>query len=242
MPTPKTKRIVVLQSSYAPANVIANLNVTMNATFATPSNITAVNVSEEPSSSSGETSEYSMTFSITGGGTVGQVTLSFNAEGQDLATGVGVAKTSATTTTVPRSTAGTVTPIASPSAEHSRVWSQTAQDGANELVDQVTGVDMRVLAGSGYTVTQTVTSWDDDELIVAYAWKDALGATIVSGTVKLEAVAAAQGSYRLGDVVVVDDPPQGAQRVAGESRKALRERTREIMKEIRRRRREARGR
>lgn len=242
MPTPKTKRIIVLSSSYAPTDIIANLNVTMNATFVTPGNITTVNVTEEAASSSSESSEYSMTFAVTGGATVGQLTLSFTGEGQDLASGVGVAKTSATTTTVPRGTAGTVTPIASPNAYHERVWSQTALNGANELVDQVTGLDMRVLASSGYTVTQTVTSWDDDELIVAYEWKDATGGTIVSGTVKLEAVSAAQGSYTLGDVAVVDDPPQGAQRVAGETRRALRERIREVARAIRARRREARGR
>lgn len=65
---------------------------------------------------------------------------------------------------------------------------------------------------------------DDDELIVAYQWQDATGTTIVSGTVKLDATSAAQGSYTLGAVTVVDDPPQGAARLAGETRTALRER------------------
>jgi hypothetical protein len=242
MPSPKSKRIIVLQSSYAPTNVIANLNLTMNATFATPGTITTVNVTEDSSGAGAEASEYSMTFSVTGGATVGQLTLSFSGEGQDLASGVGMAKTSATTTTVPRATAGTVTPIATPDAYHERVWSQPALDGASELVDQVAGLDMRVKAESGYTVIQTVTSWDDDELIVAYEWKDAAGGTVLSGTVKLEAAAAAEGSYTLGDVTVVDDPPQGAQRLAGESRRALRERIRTVAREIRRNRREARGR
>jgi hypothetical protein len=242
MPTPKTKRIIVLSSSFSSTNIIANLNVTMNATFVTPSNITTVNVTEEAVSSSSESSEYSMTFAVTGGASVGQLTLSFTGEGDDLASGVGVAKTSATTTTVPRGTAGTVTPIVSPNAFQERVWSQTALNGANELVDQVTGLDMRVKAESGYTVTQTVTSWDDDELIVAYEWKNAAGTSVVSGTVKLEAVSAAQGSYTLADVVVVDDPPQGAQRLAGETRMALRERIREVARAIRARRREAHGR
>jgi hypothetical protein len=48
----------------------------------------------------------------------------------------------------------------------------------------------------------------------------------VSGTVKLDATSAAQGSYTLGAVTVVDDPPQGAARLAGETRTALRERIR----------------
>lgn len=242
MPTPKSKRIIVLSSSYSPSNIIANLNLTMNATFVTPSNVTTVNVAEEASSSSSESSEYSMTFNLVSGAAVGQITLSFSGEGQDLASGVGVAKTSATTTTVPRASSGTVTPIPSPNAAHSRVWSQPALDGASELVDQVAGLDMRVTAASGYTVTQTVTSWDDDDLIVAYEWKDAAGGTILSGTVRLEAVAAAQGSYTLGDVTVVDDPPRDAQRLAGETRTALRERIREVAREVRARRREARGR
>ena len=132
MPTPKSKRIIVLSSSYSPSNIIANLNLTMNATFATPSNVTTVNVAEEASSSSSESSEYSMTFNLVSGAAVGQITLSFSGEGQDLASGVGVAKTSATTTTVPRASSGTVTPIPSPNAAHSRVWSQPALDGASE--------------------------------------------------------------------------------------------------------------
>ena len=44
MPTPKNKRIVVLQSSYSATNVIANLNLTMNANFTTPGNVTTVNL------------------------------------------------------------------------------------------------------------------------------------------------------------------------------------------------------
>jgi hypothetical protein len=242
MPTPKNKRIIVLQSSYSATDVIANLNLTMNATFTTPGNSTTVNVLEEGRSTTSESSEYSMTFSITGGAAIGAITLSFTGEGQNLASGVGVAKTSATTTTVPRGTAGTVTPIATPDAYHERVWSQPALNGANELVDQVGGLDMRVKAESGYTVTQTVTSWDDDELIVAYQWQDATGTTIVSGTVKLDATSAAQGSYTLGAVTVVDDPPQGAARLAGETRTALRERIGAVAREVRARRREARGR
>ena len=59
MPTPKSKRIIVLSSSYSPSNIIANLNLTMNATFVTPSNVTTVNVAEEASSSSSESSEAS---------------------------------------------------------------------------------------------------------------------------------------------------------------------------------------
>lgn len=242
MPTPKSKRIIVLSSNYSPSDVIANLNLAMNATFTTPANITTVNVTEDSSSAGDEATEYSMTFSVTGGASLGQITLSFSGEGEDLASGVSVTKPSATTTTVPRATSGTVTPIASPDASHQRVWSQPALNGATELVDQVAGLDMRVKAESGYTVIQTVLQWDDDELIVGYEWKDATGATIVSGTVKLEAVATALGSYTLGDVTVVDDPPQGAQRRAGETRKSLRERIRAVAREIRRRRREGRGR
>jgi len=241
MPTPKNKRIVVLQSSYSATNVIANLNLTMNANFTTPGNVTTVNLLEDSSGTGTEATEYQMSFTVAGGAAIGAITLSFSGEGTELASGVGVAKTSASTTTVPRGSSGRVTPIESPDAYQERVWTQTALNGTDELVDQVAGLDMRVKAETGYTVTQTVTSWDEDELVVAYAWKDAAGTSLVSGTVRLEAASTAQGSYTLGSVVGVDDPPQGAQRLAGETRSALRERIRGVTREIRRLRREARG-
>ncbi|MBK7826716.1 hypothetical protein [Nannocystis sp.] len=244
MPTPKNKRIVVLQSSYSATNVIANLNLTMNANFTTPGNVTTVNLLEDSSGTGTEATEYQMSFSIAGAAgsvAIGAITLSFTGEGAELASGVSVAKTSASTTTVPRGSSGRVTPIATPDAYQERVWSQTALNGTDELVDQVAGIDMRVKAESGYTVTQTVTSWDEDELVVAYEWKNAAGTSFASGTVRLEAASTAQGSYTLGSVVVVDDPPQGASRLAGETRSALRERIRGVTREIRRLRREARG-
>ena len=64
MPTPKNKRIVVLQSSYSATNVIANLNLTMNANFTTPGNVTTVNLLEDSSGTGTEATAYQMSFSI----------------------------------------------------------------------------------------------------------------------------------------------------------------------------------
>jgi hypothetical protein len=237
MPSPKSKRVVILQSAYSPTNIISDLNLTMNASFVTPGTISTVNVEEDSSTSSVESSEWSMSFATVAAGPVGAITLSFAGQGDDLASGVGVARGTPTTTTVPRATAGTVTPIASPDAYFERVWTQPALDGATELVDQAAGLDMRVKAETGYTVTQSVVSYADDELIVGYEWKDATGGTVVSGTVKLLASSTAQGSYTLGDVTVTDDPPaagRGTSFGGRGVRKALRERLRELVREIRR--------
>lgn len=236
MPTPKSKRIVVLQSSYSPSNLVADLNLTMDASFTTHTSIATVNTFEDSSTTGAEATEYQMAFSIVGGAAVGALTVSFSGQGDDLATGVGMAKTAASLNSNPRAVVGTVTPIPTPDHYYERVWSQPALDGVNELVDQVGGIDMRVKAETGYTVTQTVTSTAEDTLIITYRWADGAGGQLALGTVKLLASSAAHGTYDLGDVTVVDDPASGAR--ATESRKSLRERLREIARELRRRRRE----
>ncbi len=230
MPSPKVKRIIVIQSSYSSTDVVANLNLTMNASFTTPSTILTSNTLEDASTSSDESSEWSMVFS-TAAGPVGEIVLTFIGLGDDLASGVQVAKTSSTTTTLPRAVASTVTPIATPDAYYSRVWQQPALSGATELVDQVGALGIQVKAESGFTVSQTVTSTDDDELILTYAWSSPAG-PLVSGTVRLEAASAALGSYTLGDVTVTDDPPSLSFK-AGESRKDLRARLKAMARELR---------
>lgn len=239
MPTAKSKRVVALQSSFSPSNLVADLNITMDANFAYPTNVQAANVTEDTSVTGTEATEYQMTFSLATG-PLGVITMSFNGEGEDLASGVSVAKTAATTTTRPTATTGTVTPIVSPSAQYLRVWQQSALDGANELVDQTSDLDVRVSATSPYTVTQTVTSTAEAELVLTYAWKDVNGATVISGTVKLQASSTAHGTYTLGAVTVTDNPAQLASDPTGGGggKKAMRERLKALMKELRRLRKE----
>ena len=236
MPTPKNKRTVVLQSSFSPSNLVADLNLTMDANFTTPSNVQTVNVTEDTSATGAESTEYQMSFNLATG-PLGVITLSFSGEGDAPASGVSVAKTAATTTTNPRASTGTVTPIATPDAQYQRSWGQPALDGSTELVDQLAGLDVRVKASTGYTVTQTVTSTAAAELVLTYAWKDVNGVSIISGTVKLQASSTPQGSYTLGAVTVTDDPAPAARGTGEEDRKAMRERLKALARELREKRR-----
>jgi hypothetical protein len=233
MPTPKSKRIVVLQSSYSPSNLVANLNLTMDALFTTHSTVTTVNTFEDASTTGTEDTEYQMAFSIVGSGAIGALTVSFSGRGDNLASGVSAAKIAASLNSVPRAMTTTVTPIPSPDHYFERVWQQPVLDGANMLVDQIGAIDVRVKAESGHTVTQTVTSTAADELILTYLWTDSNGLHLASGTVKLLASSAPFGDYTLGDETVTDDPAQGSLGTP-ETRKALRIRLRDLARKIRR--------
>ncbi len=233
MPTPKSKRTIVLLSSFSSSNEIASLNLEMNASFDSEPNVATVNVTEDTSASDDESTEYQMSFSLATGAPIGEVTLSFTAAGDAPASGVSVAKTRANTVTDPVASSGTVTPIPTPDAYFERVWQQAAREGKTELVDQVAGLDVRVKASSGYTVTQTVTSRAEAQLILTYAWKDASGASLVSGTVKLEASSVAYGDYSLGPVTVTDDPAASSREAPRRGREKLRARIRAVARELR---------
>ena len=231
MPPPKSKRVIVLRSGYSSTNIIADLGVTMEASFTVISQLQTVNTTEDSSVTGDESTEFEMAFGFTAG-PVGSLTVGLSAEGDNLASGVSMDKTSASTTTVPRGSAGTVTPIAAPDAHYERVWQQPALNGATEVVDQVVGLDVRVKADTGYTVTQTVTSTAPAALVLTYAWLDSNGVPQVSGTVTLSVAATVHGSYTLGDVTVTDDPPEDNARGQRGGRRPLRKRLRELAREI----------
>ena len=235
MPTPKVKRTIGLLSSSATSDV-ALLNLVMEASFTTGNTVDTANVIEDTSVTSDESTEYKMSFS-TAAGPIGAVTISFVAGGEDLASGISVSKPTASTTSLPRATTSTVTPIATPDAYFERVWQQPALAGSTEVVDQVAGLDVRVKAETGYTVTQTVTSRDDDDLVLTYQWANVAG-SLVTGTVNLQATSEARGTYTLGTVSVTDDPAAPAARGTRETRKTLRERLKAVARELRERRRE----
>jgi len=215
MPSPKQKRIIVLQSSYAPSKLVANLNLTMDALFTTHAAVTTVNTFEDASTTGTEDTEYQMAFSSVGSGAIGALTVSLRGRGDNLASGVAAAKIAASFSSVPRAMSTKVTPIPSPDHSFERVWQQAALDGANPLVDQVGAIEVRVKAESGYTVTQTVTSTAREELILTYRWTNGDGLQLASGTVKLLASSAPFGDYTLGEELVTDD---SARLVASASR------------------------
>ena len=240
MPTPKQKRIVILESSYSPSSLVANLNLTMDAQFATHTSVATVSTFEDSSTTGTENSEYKMAFSVIGSSAIGSLTVSFMGEGDDAGPGISVAKTTATSTSSdPTASSATVTPIASPTHSYVRGWQQPVLERDVELIDNLGGVDIRVKAESGYNVTQTVTSTADDELILSYLWTDANGLHLSEGTVKFEASSTVLGDYELGEITVTDNP--SSSRLTGEEgRKALRERIRAAAKELRRLRKERR--
>ncbi len=239
MPKAKSKQIVILQSSYSPTNLVADLNVMMDSEFS-PSSVGSVNLIEDTSVSGDMNIEFQLSLSLSSV-PIAIITLSFAARGDSLASGVSMATTGATTSTVSRATASTVTPIASPDAYYERVWQQPALNGSTVLVDQVTALEVRVKAQTGYTVTQTVTSTAPGSLELTYAWLDSNGAPQITGFVKLLASSTAHAPYTLGDVTVTDDPPANNALGSGPGgRKALRERLRELAKKLRETRRDAR--
>jgi len=208
MPTPKTKRDIVLQSSFSATDTVATLSLGVDAEFTTQRGIDTVNLFEDSSSGNeNEASEYQMTFGPSAG-YIGIITLSFTGQGVPAVKELTVAKTSAVSDIDPPPTTTTVTPISSPDASYTRTWQQVALDaGLNQIVDQVGGVDVRVKAGSSYTVTQTVTSTATAQLVLSYSWKTASGSEVISGTLTFTASSVAGSGYSLGTATATDNGP-----------------------------------
>lgn len=212
MPTPKTKRDIVLQSSFS-ATDVATLSLGVDAQFTTPRATRTVNLFEDSSvGNENEATEYRMTFGPSTA-KIGIITLSFTGQGVPAVKELSVTKTRATSEIDPPPTTEAVTPIANPDASYTRSWQQAALDaGANQMVNQVGGVDVRVKAGDTYSVTQTVTSTATAALVLGYSWKNASGVEIVSGTVTFTASSVAGAGYSLGTATVTDTSPSATRR------------------------------
>ena len=202
MPTAKSKRVVDLFSSYSPTNMIASLRLTMEASFTTGASMVTTNLFQDLSTTGNESSRYKMTFRLPTGAIVGELTLGFAGRGENLASGVSVGKT-ATSTFDPLATTTTVTLLPVPTAHYTRTWQQNALNAGTTLVKQVGYLDVRSVAGSGYIVTQTLTSAAAASLVLTYGWGTMTGA-LVSGTVRLDASATPAGIYTLGAATVID--------------------------------------
>jgi len=205
MPTPKTKRDIVLKSTFSATNPVASVSLGVDAQFTTQRGTNTINLFEDSSSGdTDEATEYQMSFGPSTGAT-GVITLSFLGEGEVAARGLSVAKTSAVSDIDPAPTTTTVTPIPDPDARYTRTWQQAALDAqATQLVNQVGGVDIRVKAGSGHTVLQTVTSTAVGQLVIGYSWRSATGAEVISGSVTFTASSVADAGYSLGTATVAD--------------------------------------
>ena len=204
MPTPQNKRIVVLQSSFN-ATPVSTLNLTMNAVFTTTA--TATNKFEDASADNSEDkTKYRMKFVNGAGAEIGVITLRLVAKG-DPAAGVTLSKTGRSTI-VPGPTVTDVTLIESPAASFERIWKQAVADGSGgQAVDDIAKLDMRVSAGTGFTVSQTVTTQANNQLVISYSWLSGSGAPAVTGTVTLDSAVTAAAGYTLGNIRITDNNP-----------------------------------
>ncbi len=209
MPTPKTKRDIVMQSTFSSTSLVATFNLGVSARFKTQRGTDATNTFEDTSSgSTDEVTEYLMSIGPIGGAAIGTIMISFTGHGDAPASGLTVTKTSAISDIDPAPTTSTITPIPSPDASYTRVWQQAALDALSvQLVNQVGSVDVRVKAGNTYIVTQTVISTATAELKLEYAWQDAAGATVISGGLVFTASSVAGEGFSLGTPTATDNAP-----------------------------------
>lgn len=210
MPNPKSTRIIVLKSSFNAATV-SELSLTMNADFTT--NATTTNKFEDVSAGGSEDkTKYRMKFVLTGGADIGAITLRLVAKGAPAA-GVALSKTTRLIQS-PTAVAGGVTLISSPAASFERIWKQAVLDGGDvTFVDDIAKLDMRVSAASGYTVSQTVTTQANNQLVISYSWNNALGLPVVTGSVTLDSAVTPGAGYHTGSIRITDnDPTTGEER------------------------------
>jgi len=205
MPNPKSKRTIVLQSSHH-ASTVASLFATLDASFKTTG--MEANTFDDASVDGHEKTRYRMQLFSAAGTDVGEVTLRLIARGDVLQDDVTIAKSMAREELEPIASAAPVTLLAVPAASFERVWKQAALDREDrESVDHLCTLDVRVRAAAGHTVTQSVTTQDDDQLVLAYTWQDPSGAAVVTGRVTLETGAEAGAEHRLGRIRVTDNDP-----------------------------------
>ena len=206
MPTPKSKRDLILKSSVTSATV-TDLNITMDAVFDTNLSTVITYEDETPTSTRDEKTKYKMVFSNGAGASLGTITLRLIGDPVE-ATGVTVSKPVARYTFDPAGRETAVALLASPTASFERVWKQKAYNSARvEMVDNVAKIDVRVIGENGAVVTQTVKSTDDGELVLLYEWSSATAGVLVSGSVTLTTTAAAGAGYTLGNIRVTDSEP-----------------------------------
>lgn len=207
MPTPKSKRDLILKSSVTSATV-TDLNITMDAVFDTNLSTVITYEDETPTSTRDEKTKYKMVFSNGAGASLGTITLRLVGDPTPADAGVTVTNPVARFTFDPAGRETAVALLASPTASFERVWKQKAYNSARvEMVDNVAKIDVRVIGENGAVVTQTVKSTDDGELVLLYEWSSATAGVLVSGSVTLTTTAASGAGYTLGNIRVTDSDP-----------------------------------
>lgn len=202
MPTPILKRDVILKTSVASATA-SNLTLSVDASFSTA--LTGTTITYEDDSVSGdEKTKYKLVFTNPGSASVGSITLNFVGAPAP-AVGSTVAKVLANYTFDPSGTSGSVTLITAPAHSFERIWKQNVRDRQrNEVVDNIAKLEMAVDVTGSNSVTQTLTTATDNQLVISYSWLDAAGGPLVTGTVTLDSSAVAGSGYALGNIRITD--------------------------------------
>lgn len=203
MPTPKSKRDLILKSSVA-AGTVADLNVSMDATFDTDLS-TVITYEDESGTTRDEKTKYKMVFSNGAGVSMGSITLRLVGDPAVASSAVTVTKPIARYDFDPAARETSVALLPSPTASFERVWKQNVRDSARaEVVDNIAKLDVRVIGENGAVVTQTAKSQDDNELVIIYEWTSATSGALVSGSVTLTTTAVPGAGYTLGNIRVTD--------------------------------------
>lgn len=202
MPTPKMKRDVILKTSVA-AGSAADLTISMDASFSTTVNGTTITYEDESSSSAEEKTKYKLVFANVGGATIGTMTVKFVGN-PDPSSGASVALVRAGYDFDPAGTQGNVNIITAPTHSFERIWKQAVLSGSTEIVDNVAKIDIRVTAGSGITVTQTLDTAKDNTLKVNYSWSDPAVGAVASGSVTFGSSVSAGTGYTTGPIRITD--------------------------------------
>lgn len=215
MPTTQSKRIYVLKSSFSAATV-SELNVSADAVF----NVAGTANNRFEDASSGDTEDITknrVKFANAAGLEIGQVTFQLTGQGEIGVSGVAVEKTTARSVHSPTAKEGPVNMLTNPDTSIERVWKQAALDDASETeyVDDIAKLDIRVDGSNGYTVSQTVQTQTDNQLVVGYAWTDPNGVSVVSGTITLDSAVSFDAGYHGGRIRVTDNIPSSGERRRG---------------------------
>ncbi|MCY0993592.1 hypothetical protein OV203_41020 [Nannocystis sp. ILAH1] len=201
MPTPKLRRDLVLKTGVA-AGPVANLDIDLNASFTTELTGTTIKWEDESSSDPEEQTKFKMSFLNVGGANVGALTIKL--VGNPCPDVPATVTKTARQTTDPTATTGTVTLLDPADDTFERVWRQAVNNSRVQVVDNVAKIDIRAKAEAGYVVNQAVGTATDNSLIVNYAFVDATGTAVVSGSVRFDTSSTASAGYTLGNVRVVD--------------------------------------
>jgi hypothetical protein len=202
MPTPKMKRDLILKTSVTGSSC-SDLNLTMDASFSTTLTGTTITYEDESSGSPDEKTKYKMVF-VNGSATVGTITIKLVGN-PDLSSGASLETVREGYDFDPSGTAGSVTMIASPTHSFERIWKQAVFSSTREqIVDNVAKIDIRVDAGPDVTVTQTLTTATNNQLVVSYTWQVS-GGPSVSGSVTFDASTSVDSGYYTGPIRITDN-------------------------------------